>query len=235
MTWGCFAWSSPCRQRNITPLWSRCCVQSWVWSLKLCWTLSSVWLTLSQRWDINQWCSASADNPVLLPEGLESHHTKQQLRMMLIMLVQSFLIMSYQVDVIVPRFCFPPSGTGRCVWRVHFLSSSWQPPQLLLRPPGWDATLEFDNEATFFLYIAFSEILITSLIAQTPVKHLQFFKGNVVLAWTFLCVTCVRGWCSPAQESLWLTIPTSEWSLCLIMKRWGLFKFSYLSSLKETL
>lgn len=181
---------------------------------------------------INQWWSASADNPVLLPEGLESHHTKQQLRMMLIMLVQSFLITSYQVDVIVPRFCFPPSGTGRRVWRVHFLSSSWQPPQLLLRPAGWDATLEFDNEAIFFLYIAFSEILITSLIAQTPVKHLQFFKGNVVLAWTFLCVTCVRGWCNPAQERLWLTIPTSEWSLCLIMKRWDLFKFSYLSSLK---
>lgn len=106
---------------------------------------------------INRWCSASTDNPVLLPEGLESHHTKQQLQMMLIMLVQSFLIMSYQVDVIVPRFCFPPSGTGRCVWRVHFLSSSWQPPQLLLRPAGWDDTLEFDNDTIFLLHIAFQK------------------------------------------------------------------------------
>lgn len=100
-------------------------------------------------------------------------------------------------------WCFSPSGAGRCVWRVHFLPSSRQPPQQLLRPAGWTAMLEFDD-TTFLLHIAFQKSSSLTGLKQTQVKYLLFFIGSIVVlpAWICLCVTCQGLLQSCSEESL---------------------------------
>lgn len=88
----------------------------------------------------------------------------------------------------------PSSGAGRRVRRVHFLAPSGQPPQLLLRPAG--QTL---NNAPIGVHASSSLHGITS---------------------SSLPPSSCRVWWSPAQETLWLRIPTSAWSRCTTTKRW---------------
>lgn len=99
-------------------------------------------------------------------------------------------------------WCSSPSGAGRCVWRVHFLPSSRQPPQQLLRPAGWTAMLEFDD--TFLLHIAFQKSSSLTGLKQTQVKHLLFIIAALLFlpAWICLCVTCQGLLQSCSEESL---------------------------------
>lgn len=141
------------------------------------------------------------------------------------MLVQSFLII-IRIDVFFPLRR----------WEVCMKSSF--SPLVSTTSTAASAPCRLNCHAGIWWYNIFvtcclSEILITYLINTNSSQIFAILhRQHCSCQPEYLCVWLVRGCCSPAQKSRWLMIPTSEWSLCLIMKR---LEFVFTSKLFELL